>query len=168
MVERITGECFRDHLERLKGEGLLTPNLASELTRISEEMDGFSNWLDARKYLLDVTAEHLSGTGPISKFLRTLTYSLEKMVENAGSLKERNLKLDRIALSDATSGCSDFRGTLQVFALDSNGERVLLWDGAFHWDCAEHGMPQPEAAQNLGHRCMVRFPDLDPAFSAAN
>ena len=165
MVERITGETFRTHLDTLKTQGLLTLGLGQELERIREEMDGFSNWLDARKHLMETGATHLSGSGPISKFLRTLTYALERMVENRDSLENRRVKLDKIQLSNTTSGCSDFRGTVQIFAVNEQGDEMLLWDGGFHWDCAEHGMPQPEAAQSLGYRCMIQFPDLDPAFS---
>ncbi len=167
MVEQITAETLRLHLSNLLEGDLLEPELALEMENLVEEMDGFSNWLDARKFLLDSHAQKLSGSGPISKFLRTLAFTLEQVDENSAALKERGARLSRISLSDTTSGCSDFQGALQVIGTDSDGNEVLLQDGRFVWDCAEHGMSQPEAAQKLGYRCMVRFPEFEPRVESA-
>lgn len=167
MVESITAETFRTHFENLNQQGLLSDQLAAELTLLAEGMDGFSNWLDARKHLIDTGAEKLSGAGPISKFLRVLAFALDRIAENSEQLKAKGVRLDRIALSETSSGCSDFRGRVALSASDENGGTVTLAEGPFLWDCAEHGMPQPEAAQRLGYRCMIQFPSLDlkPVFA---
>ncbi len=162
MVESITAESLRDRLSQLQDKNLLTAQLGRELVDLVDQIDRFSNWLDARKYLTDSGAGNLSGAGPISKFLRTLAYTLEQCLENHGILEEKQAKIDQIHLSDTSSGCSDYRGFIQVVGQDGRGEELLLHEGRFVWDCAEHGIPQPEAAQKLGYRCMIQFPDFSP------
>ncbi|MBW7940488.1 MAG: hypothetical protein H3C63_17265, partial [Candidatus Omnitrophica bacterium] len=77
----------------------------------------------------------------------------------------------RVELQDTRSGCSTYSGRIHVQAEDQNGREVVLIDGSFVWDCAEHGIPQTQAARQLGYRCMVSFPSLAamlPAYTGFN
>ena len=161
MVETITAESLRAYLSNLQEKDLLGEELVHELTQLTEEMDDFSNWLDASNYLRESNFKKMTGSGPMSKFLRTLAFLLEQIDDNAMSLKDRQTRVDRILIKNTTSGCSDYRGAITVLGTDEKGGTILLHEGRFVWDCAEHGMPQPEAARKLGYRCMVQFPALE-------
>jgi hypothetical protein len=161
MVERITDEAIRLYAENLDRKGLLSPKLSAEIGGLIEEMGGFSNWTEAGAHFRSKGVSRLAGMGPMSKFLRTLAYALEKLDAENERLAGEGIRIDRISIPQASSGCSDFQGSIEVIAQKEDGSEIPLLGGGFVWDCAAQGMPQPEAAQQLGYRCMISFPALN-------
>ena len=160
MVEQITGEAIRRYTENLESRGLLGPGLRAEIEALMGEMDRFSNWTEAGGHLESAQATHLTGSGPMSKFLRTLAYALERLEAGSQTLKEGGIQISRILLSDTFSGCSDFQGKIQVHGYRPDSSETVLLEGCFVWDCGAQGLPQPQAAEQMGYRCMVSFPSL--------
>lgn len=160
MVEQITCNALAAHLAFLKTQGLLDEVLAQELERLTKQASVMSNWTDAERYLEGENYQRLHGGGPVSKVLRTLAYLLEQFRSSAAVLAEKGIRVTRIRLQDTLSGCSTYTG--QVLAEGQNEDQagIVLCRGSFVWDCAAHQMPQTQAAQELGYRCMVSFPEI--------
>jgi hypothetical protein len=167
MVERITDEAIRLYAENLDRKGLLSPKLSAEIGGLIEEMGGFSNWTEAGAHFRSKGVSRLAGMGPMSKFLRALAYALEKLDAESERLLGENVRIDKILIPQASSGCSDYHGEIQVIAQKEDGTEIPVAEGRFVWDCAAHGMPQPQAAQELGYRCMISFPKLNETIIGA-
>ena len=166
MVEPITDEAIRLYTKNLSQKDRLTPELRAEIEDLIGAMGEFSNWTEAGAHFRSNGAMRLAGSGPMSKFLRTLAYSLEIMDAESERLVEEGVRIDKILIPEATSGCSDYRGALRVIARKEDGTEVPLVEGRFVWDCAAQGMTQPEAAQQLGYRCMISFPPVSEVSGA--
>ncbi len=160
MVEEITRKAIQEHAATLKTQGLLDGELHSELERLAEESHHLSNWTDASHHLTTTNYQRLSGAGPLSKVLRTFAYLLEQLQYSASSLVEKGVLITRVQMKDTRSGCSDYTGQIVVEAHSREGVKMVLLEGPFVWDCAVHQLPQTQAAQQLGHRCMVSFPEI--------
>ncbi len=160
MVERITSEAIHSSIEDLISAGVLSEALGGEIRRLEEESSRLSNWTDASRHLPQGGYHRIRAAGPISKVLRTLAYLLSRLSESAPELAGRGIQVSRVHLEDARSGCSDYSGRIVVQAIMPEGAEVVLFEGTFVWDCAAHGLPQPTAAQELGYRCMVSFPEV--------
>jgi hypothetical protein len=160
MVERITEESLIHSVSELKEGCLLCPSLADEIGRLVQESEHLSHWTDTARHLAAKGYEQLRASGPVSKVLRTLAFLLERMSESRDDMDARGLQITRVHLLDTRSGCSDFGGRIEVQASERGGAEIMLIDGLFVWDCAVHGIPQRRAAQELGYRCMVSFPEL--------
>jgi hypothetical protein len=166
MVESVTLEALAHYNEKLQAEGLLDPLLASEMNRFAAESEKLSNWTDSGRHLPSAGYSRLEATGPVTKVLRTLAFLVERLYEGAGALQERGAQVTRVHLTSAYSGCSNFGGMIEVQAVEQGGAEIVLFEGPFVWDCAAHGLPQTRAAQELGYRCMVSFPEI-PAVTEA-
>jgi hypothetical protein len=160
MVERITAEALIERSDFLASKGILAEGLLADLRKLIAAMDSFSNWTEAGNTIRNNQIETLSGNGPVSKFLRTLAYGLERISEEVSHLEEKSLKVTKILISKASAGCSDYEGQVEILCENPAGETLVLASGGFLWDCAAHGMSQPQAAQELGYRCMVNFPGI--------
>ncbi|MCG3197918.1 MAG: hypothetical protein GHCLOJNM_02412 [bacterium] len=160
MVERITSDAIHQYTAELAARGLLTEDLAGEIRRLTDESERLSNWTDASRHLPSAGYHRIRASGPVSKVLRTLAFLLERLSEASGELAERGSKVSRVHLEDTHSGCSDYSGRIVVQVIEPEGAEVVLFEGTFVWDCAAQGMPQPKAAQELGYRCMVSFPEV--------
>ncbi len=160
MVEPITTQALLQKTEDLSHVKILHPALRDEIIRLVEDSATVSNWIDASQYLSASGYQRIRAGGPVSKVLRTLAYMLEKLDERQAEIVRNDFVVTRVELQDTRSGCSTYSGRIHVQAEDQNGREVVLIDGSFVWDCAEHGIPQTQAARQLGYRCMVSFPSL--------
>ena len=69
--------------------------------------------------------------------------------------------MDKVSLLDTHSGCSTYTRRVLVEARNEGGETGIRIDGRFLWDCAAHDMPQQQAAQELGYKCLIDFPQVN-------
>lgn len=160
MVELVTREAIESHTAALIDGDCITPELGQELLRLLAESDRLSNWTDASRHLPAAGYNRIRAAGPVSKVLRALAFLLERLRDDVGDLRGRELRISRVSLKDTYSGCSDFGGRIAVEATEPEGAEIVLFEGSFVWDCAAHGLAQSSAAQQLGYRCMVSFPDI--------
>ena len=160
MVEEITKKAIETHVPMLRSRGILDVVLSGELERLTVESSRLSTWTDASHHLPAANYQRLRGAGPISKVLRTLAYLLERLGDASPELMERGVCITRVHLEDVNSGCSHFAGRMMVEAREKEGAEIVLFEGPFLWDCAAHQIPQSLAAQTLGYRCMVSFPEI--------
>jgi len=160
MVEEITTGAVEIYARNLKVKNLLHPELSREIDTLITDMERFTNWTDSGGYLRKMDSTTMAGAGPMSKFLRTLAFALETLDLKSETLAEKGIQVTRIILSRTSSGCSDYRGHIEIDGTCSgNGETVIL-EGPFVWDCAAHRLPQSRAAREMGYSCMVTFPEL--------
>jgi len=160
MVEKITADAFRSGLDRLNTADILSASLGKDLETLREGLEKVSNWTQAENHFKQVGIGAIEASGPMSKVYRILACLMETLEKHATDLVERGWSIDSVSLLDVESGCSTYTGRLVVRAKNQNGRSTDLIDGPFVWDCAAHGIPQTEAAQKLGYRCIVKFPKI--------
>jgi len=162
MVEPITAQTLQKNIEQLLENRLLDPALGKELDSLLAGADTLSNWTDTSQFLKREGFSRIQASGPVSKVLRTLTFLLERIADSSAEWSTGEpVTISHITLSNTSSGCSDFRGHIQAVIRDeSSGKEALLVQGKFVWDCSAQGLPQPQAARDLGYRCMVTFPEI--------
>lgn len=160
MVEPITSQTLQQTAQELFLEGLLHPQFQGELLRLVEDSDRVSNWTDASHYLSTAGYQRIKAGGPVSKVLRALAYLMARLEENHQEMADRGLQVTRVHFEQTQSGCSTYTGRVQVQVEDKKGTETIFFEGPFVWDCAAHGIPQQQAARELGYRCMVTFPEV--------
>ncbi|HOE11316.1 MAG TPA: hypothetical protein PLQ35_11180 [bacterium] len=160
MVEKITADAFRAGLDRLNAAGTLSTSLRKDLQILQEGLDRVSNWEQAENHFKQVGIGVIEASGPMSKVYRILACLMESLEKHTANPVEGGWSIDSVSLLDVESGCSTYTGRLVVRVKNRNGNTAVLIDGPFVWDCAAHGIPQTEAAQAMGYRCIVKFPEI--------
>jgi len=160
VVEKITADAFRSSSDRLNAAGILSASLKKDLETLREGLEKVSNWEQAENHFKKVGIGAIKASGPMSKVYRILACLMESLEKHTANLVEGGWSIDSVSLLDVESGCSTYTGRLLVRVMNRSGNTAVLIDGPFVWDCAAHGIPQTEAAQALGYRCIVKFPKI--------
>ena len=160
MVEEITASAFRNNLQKLQEANVLTSGLSQDLARLAENLDKVSNWDTGEIYLKQADISSVEAGGPMSKVFRILACTMESLGRYTAELADGDLRIARIEIIDPVSGCSTYSGRLRVQASRPDGREEWIVDGPFLWDCAAHGIPQVQAAQEMGYRCIVDMPEV--------
>ena len=111
-------------------------------------------------YLKQADMGSVQAVGPMSKVIRMVVCTMESVGKYAEDPARADRRISRIEILDAASGCSTYTRQVRVQVCGKNGENETIVDGPFLWDCAAHGIPQVQAAREMGYRCIVNFPDV--------